>query len=107
MGNQGQQHQHAWQPASIGGGNRHAPSSSGDIDVALRSFLDRYPIDERATDYLNMQQPHIIEQVLNSFRPKKEGDSDYSAIVMSFTKRCRDQGGSREASGAPWKRQRT
>lgn len=85
-------------------------SSSGDQDAELRRFLNRYPVDERAMDYLSMQPPDVIGKVLGGFKPKKEGDSDYSAIVMSFTKRCRDQdaprGGSSD-SGTPWKRART
>jgi len=83
-----------------GGGGRGA-------DASLRSFLDRYPVDERCADYLSMQPPDIVERVLSGFRPKKEGDSDYSAIVMSFTKRCKDQPGGGGGDGPPWKRART
>jgi hypothetical protein len=96
---------HAAQPK----GGRDSRAGGGDLDAALRRFLDRYPVDERATDYLCTQPPHILDRVLHEFQPKKEGDSDYSAIVMSFTKRCRDQDRSAgdQMYAPPWKRART
>merc|ERR1712176_333867 len=57
----------------------------------LDSFLHRYPVDERAMDYLNSCWPEVIERVVREFVPKQEGDRDYSAIITSFTKRIRGE----------------
>jgi len=83
-------------------------SDTGALEEALNAFLERYPVDARAIDFLTTSSPSVIDQVVREFKPKKEGDADYSAIVMTFTKRCREQ----ERSGAagsrepPWKRPR-
>jgi hypothetical protein len=96
-------------PASGGS----AVGGRGGQDAELRRFLSRYPCDERATDFLCTQTPDIINRVMNEFVAKREGDPDYSAIVMSFTKRCRDDssrmggGGLGVGYDPPWKRART
>jgi len=93
----------AWQseePRRAGGGNAA-------LEAALGRFLRKYPVDERALDYLTSQPPEIVDKVMREFQPKNEGDADYSAIVMTFTKRCRGDGGSGRAYGEPpWKRAR-
>lgn len=91
----------------------------------LRNFCARYPMDERAVDYLRESPPEVIDQVLREFKPKREGDGDYSAPVVAYTKKCRNMamgsfhppppsgGGSYGMHGAqnygptpPWKRPR-
>merc|ERR1712093_709960 len=91
-------HQRAYAPAGSSAPRRDSRAwegggGHGGHDSQLRRFLARYPIDERANDYLCMQGRHIIDRVISGFKPKREGESDYSAIVMSFTKRCRDDAG--------------
>jgi len=96
-----------------GGGGFGGGVGAG-ADAELRKFLNRYPCDERATDFLSTQPPDVIYRVVNEFQAKREGDSDYSAIVMSFTKRCKDSsrvgggfgGGGGAAYEPPWKRAR-
>lgn len=98
-------------PAS--GGQSGLGAGGAGSDAELRRFLDRYPCDERAIDFLCTQTPDVIHRVVNEFAAKREGDSDYSAIVMSFTKRCKDDslrgggGGYGVAFAPPWKRART
>jgi len=61
------------------------------LQVDVAKFCDRYPIDEDAYNYLMNSPIGVQERVLREFHPKREGDTDYSAIVLSFTKRCRMQ----------------
>mmetsp|Transcript_111891 Transcript_111891/g.311442 ORF Transcript_111891/g.311442 Transcript_111891/m.311442 type:complete len:587 (-) Transcript_111891:104-1864(-) len=81
------------------------PDASAD---ELNNFMQRYPIDARALDYLSTSSPGVVSRVVREFSPKQEGDSDYSALVMAFTKRCR--GEERAGAGSyfepPWKRAR-
>eukprot|EP00933_Yihiella_yeosuensis_P022425 TRINITY_DN17661_c0_g1_i1.p1 TRINITY_DN17661_c0_g1~~TRINITY_DN17661_c0_g1_i1.p1 ORF type:complete len:386 (+),score=67.95 TRINITY_DN17661_c0_g1_i1:151-1308(+) len=55
----------------------------------IEAFRARYPMDESAFNYIVGSSPEVQRQVLNTFRPKKE-DQDYSALIISFTKRCRN-----------------
>jgi len=57
----------------------------------LGQFIARYPMDKRALDYLTTASPSVIDRVMKGFRPKQEGDSDYSALVTTFTKKCKEQ----------------
>lgn len=56
-------------------------------EVEVDEFLARYPVDERARDFLLRASPEVQSQVIQEFKPKKEGDSDYSALLITFTKR--------------------
>merc|ERR1719265_55886 len=95
---------------------RAASADPGDQDARLSQFLSRYPVDERAADFLSQSPSSVVDRVMATFQPKREGESDYSAIVMSFTKRCREQergygapvgAGYGDEYGAPaWKRAR-
>mmetsp|Transcript_27374 Transcript_27374/g.59766 ORF Transcript_27374/g.59766 Transcript_27374/m.59766 type:complete len:840 (-) Transcript_27374:162-2681(-) len=92
---------------SAGSGAGRGGGSHGASQDAVQNFLARYPVDERAVDYLTSSPARVVEQVLREFKPKHEGESDYSALVMGFTKRCRAQdSGSGEGADPPWKRQR-
>jgi len=56
---------------------------------AIVSFLTQYPCDERAQDFLTSSPPEVRARVMQEFRPRKEGDSDYSGAVTSFVRRIR------------------
>jgi len=63
-------------------------------DDHLHAFMQRYPVDDRAQAYLCDSPPDVIARVLHEFKPKHEGESDYSGAVVAFVKRCRSGGGS-------------
>jgi len=71
--------------------------SAGVTEEATARFFERYPCDARATDYFQSCTPDVQVQVLRDFRPRSEGDSDYSAAVTAYVKRCKQH--SREISG--------
>jgi len=71
--------------------------SAGVTEDAIHRFFERYPCDARATDYFTSCTPDVQVQVLRDFRPRSEGDSDYSAAVTAYVKRCKQH--SRESSG--------
>lgn len=73
-----------------------APGYVTEGDVG--AFMARYPVDARAEDYLRETPPVVVARVLREFRPKREGDSDYSAAVVSFVGLCRKEAGG-EAGG--------
>lgn len=54
----------------------------------MNSFCQKYPIDERAAEYLNREPPEVIAKVVRNFRPKREGDDDYSGAVVTFVGMC-------------------
>mmetsp|Transcript_81793 Transcript_81793/g.226604 ORF Transcript_81793/g.226604 Transcript_81793/m.226604 type:complete len:598 (-) Transcript_81793:243-2036(-) len=77
--------------------------SAGVTEEAVSRFFERYPCDARAADYFQTCTPEVQVQVLRDFRPRSEGDSDYSAAVTAYIKRCKLQ--SREAAnggGSGW-----
>ena len=55
-------------------------------------------MDERAFDFLRSSQPWVQQAVLERFSPQRQ-DSDYSALIISFAKKCRerDQAGGLDA----------
>mmetsp|Transcript_32096 Transcript_32096/g.75342 ORF Transcript_32096/g.75342 Transcript_32096/m.75342 type:complete len:561 (+) Transcript_32096:42-1724(+) len=65
----------------------------------VRKFAQQYPVDDRAYDYLIQSEPHVVARVLNEFRPAREGDRDYSAVLTSFIKRIRAQSSGYDAMG--------
>ena len=58
----------------------------GPTQRELDDFRDRYPIDSRAYGVLTSVPGDVQKSVLNQFRPKREGESDYSALVASFVR---------------------
>lgn len=56
---------------------------------AFEDFRRRYPVDERAWEFLISSPPSVQTEVLETFRPKREGEADYSRLVTTFVKRCR------------------
>lgn len=97
------------QPAADAAGAFAGADGVGD---ELNSFLQRYPVDARALDYLSTSSPGVLSRVIREFAPKQEGDSDYSPLVMAFTKRLRgeERTGVMSMPGGflepPWKRPR-
>ncbi|CAE7235471.1 ASPH [Symbiodinium natans] len=97
-------HQPPWHqppppPAPRGGRFREERYAGYDgDDVALHTFRQRYPMDERAFDFLRSSQPWVQQAVLERFSPQRQ-DSDYSALIISFAKKCRerDQAGGLDA----------
>eukprot|EP00927_Polykrikos_kofoidii_P070178 TRINITY_DN6612_c1_g1_i1.p1 TRINITY_DN6612_c1_g1~~TRINITY_DN6612_c1_g1_i1.p1 ORF type:complete len:720 (+),score=142.71 TRINITY_DN6612_c1_g1_i1:102-2162(+) len=67
--------------------------NGGLSDEAVARFFERYPCDDRAVDYFASCLAEVQAQVLRDFRPRQEGDPDYSAPVTAFIKRCRSEGG--------------
>lgn len=59
-------------------------SHSQQLLADLDAFRDRYPMDDRAFEFLSGMTSAQVEEVLRVFKPKTEGDSDYSGLVTSF-----------------------
>ncbi|CAJ1422735.1 unnamed protein product [Effrenium voratum] len=57
-------------------------------DALLEGFRRRYPMDSRAFEYLCSADPAVKRKVVDTFRPKFEGEADYSGLVTSFVKSC-------------------
>jgi len=74
--------------------------AGGATEEAMGKFFERYPCDARAQDYFQTCPTDVQSQVLGNFRPRSEGDSDYSAAVTAFIKKCKLQ--SREAANGSW-----
>lgn len=64
--------------------------SEAQLAESLKAFVQRYPIDARAYDFLSTSPVPVITQVLQNFRPPREGDTDYSGLLTSFVKRTRN-----------------
>jgi len=58
----------------------------GSRDSEFEAFRDRYPMDSRAFATLTGAPPEVQNVVLNRFKPRSEGDDDYSALVMTFVR---------------------
>jgi len=67
----------------------YAPGGATVSDEEVKGFFERYPCDVRAMDFFNISTPEVQAQVVREFRPRSEGDSDYSAVLTSYIKRCR------------------
>ncbi|CAK0908706.1 unnamed protein product [Prorocentrum cordatum] len=91
------------QSTSSGGGAsaRAADIDIAELDKATDAFFDRYPCDNRCVAFLKALEPQVCDRVLREFIPRREGDSDYSAIVMSFAKSCMGAGPPAERE-RPW-----
>merc|ERR1712087_271825 len=60
-------------------------------DFILDDFFQKYPCDERAVNFLANSSETVVERAVSDFRPPREGEADYSAILMSFVKRLRSE----------------
>lgn len=77
--------------------NRHEASSAGhgqghvmhNPAAELGGFCRRFPMDARALEYLRESPPFVTSRVLREFKPKRDGDTDYSAAIMAFVSVCR------------------
>jgi len=63
------------------------------------AFFSRYPCDQRACEYFSQCSVDVQTAVVQQFRPRSEGDSDYSAAMTAFIKRC--MGGGMMAAQQP------
>lgn len=61
-------------------------SSSSAPTNLLNGFRERYPMDDRAWDYLESSSARVQRRVMEDFQPKREGESDYSRLLTSFVK---------------------
>merc|ERR1712129_117501 len=52
--------------------------------VLLEAFKSRYPMDDRAWDFLSTSPASLQRTVLERFQPKREGEGDYSRLITSF-----------------------
>eukprot|EP00913_Durusdinium_trenchii_P024091 g22626.t1 len=55
----------------------------------IATFCGRYPIDDRALDYLSTSPSAVQHKVLAEFRPRNENEPDYSSLVTSLVKKLR------------------
>jgi len=55
----------------------------------LEDFAQRYPMDDRAWDYLKNSSASVQREVVERFRPVQENERDYSRLITAFTKQCR------------------
>ncbi|CAE7876187.1 ASPH [Symbiodinium necroappetens] len=78
---------------SFAGAPDYPPSFEQDVSLTqaeLQAFRDRYPFDEDAHRYIVSSPPRVQREILRTFKPPREGEEDYSALVISFAKRCRN-----------------
>lgn len=65
-------------------------AASLDINIIpprlMEAFKQRYPMDERAAEFLAMSPVPAQRAVLENFKPKVEGEADYSRLITSFLK---------------------
>merc|ERR1712203_44707 len=61
-------------------------SSQGPSRDEYDAFRDRYPMDDRAFDCLTGAPAEVQRVVVSRFKPRSEGDADYSALVMAFVR---------------------
>ena len=65
-------------------GNRHV--HLGAMGISLGNFRKRYPVDDRAFDFLEKSDEQVIRAVLRSFKvpSERQGQSDYSGLLTTF-----------------------
>jgi len=79
------------QPAAAPRGTLMGASETSNANIyALEGFRQRYPMDDRAFDFLKCAPAFVQQEVLERFSPQRE-DSDYSALIISFAKKCRER----------------
>lgn len=75
-----------------GGGAGDSASARKRRVALLADFRQRYPMDDRAFMILERSTPEVQDTVLDGFKPRREGDDDYSALVVTFTRNCQARG---------------
>ncbi|CAJ1427429.1 unnamed protein product [Effrenium voratum] len=53
------------------------------------SFRQRYPFDDDTHNYMQTSNPDVRRYVMRNFKPPREGEADYSALLITYCKRCR------------------
>lgn len=84
-------------PSSSSRGSARPTAIEEDIEASaevalaqgIRMFVQRYPVDTRAYEYLVTSSSVVVAHVLRDFRPQREGDADYSSLVTSYVRRVR------------------
>merc|ERR1712187_336726 len=61
-------------------------TSTPNRPATVKELFKRYPVDERAKHFLEARDQKGVERVLREFKPQREGEDDYSALLMTFTK---------------------
>ncbi|CAE8609801.1 unnamed protein product [Polarella glacialis] len=74
---------------SWGGPAPHSSMSQGPPEREYEAFRQRFPFDEDTHNYLNSSPPEVRHYVLQNFKPPREGEPDYSALLITYCKRCR------------------
>lgn len=67
----------------------HALPNHSISDAHIGDFCRRYPMDARARELLLASPPAAVARVLREFRPRREGEADYSAAVVAFVGVCK------------------
>lgn len=70
---------------------RSRSRSDDETDRLIRDFRERFPVDDRALDFLQKSPPEVVSTVVSEFRPKRTGEKDYSALVTNFVRQVRDR----------------
>lgn len=61
------------------------------MERQLHEFRERFPMDERAADFLQKSPPEVFSTVIAEFRPRRQGEQDYSALATNFVRQVRDR----------------
>lgn len=69
-------------------------ADSSSRPATIKELLKRYPVDDRAKEVLKECKQDIQDRVLREFKPNREGEKDYSALMMTFIKRLKTPPGS-------------
>merc|ERR1712151_659878 len=72
-------------------GHRHghpglAEAARGPEASKMKAFRERYPMDDSAWDTLADAPPDVQWAVVAQFKPRREGEDDYSALIASFVR---------------------
>jgi len=67
------------------------PSGSSELEQRLASFRERFPVDDRAFDFLEKSPTAVLTKVLTEFRPQQEGQPKYSALLTHFVRQVRNR----------------
>lgn len=78
-------------PAPVAPRGLMGASDSNANIYALEGFRQRYPMDDRAFDFLKCAPAFVQQQVLEHFNPQRKDEADYSALIISFAKKCRER----------------
>mmetsp|Transcript_13379 Transcript_13379/g.31396 ORF Transcript_13379/g.31396 Transcript_13379/m.31396 type:complete len:616 (-) Transcript_13379:145-1992(-) len=73
-------------PVPQGRSASRSRSRSPGRERALNEFRMRYPMDERAFGNFQLAPSSVQDVVMSDFKPRREGEEDYSALVMAFVR---------------------